>query len=124
MRAGGVAWTDLATTLGTDQRQFRTAGRAGGVILADGSAAFWAEGLFAGGALWRARRDTIAAARTDSARLESAAQAGGFLGEEHQVALGTDARVTFWAGTLRWCETGAASRTDCPTHEQCPHALG
>lgn len=124
MGTGRVVWTDLAVAFGADQCQFRATERAAGVVLADGSTALGAEGLAAGVTFWRAGRDGYAALGTASARLESAAQAGGFLGQEHQVALGAEARATFRAGASCRHETNAADGANDPAHDHVAHAAG
>lgn len=132
MRAGGVAWADLTTAFGADEHQFCTAVCAGGVVLADRCSAVRAERLSAGGTFRRAGRHASATARAGgstrlaagSARLELAAGAGTFLGEEHQAALRAEAGPTRGAGALRRQKPGAADGTHRPAHEHRPNAPG
>jgi hypothetical protein len=132
MGAGGIARANLVAALRTDKHQFCAAGRAGGVVLADHCPAVRAERLSTGGTFRRAGRHASATARAGGStrltagrvRLELAAGAGTFLGEEHQAALRAEARPTRGAGALRRQKPGAADGTDCPAHEHCPNAPG
>ena len=117
VRADQVIRPDLAATLWAEQGQLRAAGRANCVVLAERSAALGAEGLTAGGALWRTGRDGSAALRAGRALLEPAARANGLAGQKYHTALGTDPRAALWARPARWHKVGPADRADCPAHD-------
>ena len=119
-----VIGADLVFAIRADEYQLGAAGCADSVVLAHCRPAVWAQRLSAGQTFWRADGHLSATAGADSSWLRAAARAGALFGEQHQVALRTQAHPTLGARACRWDEMCPADGTDCPMHEQRPDPPG
>jgi hypothetical protein len=120
----GIARADLAAALGAKQRQFCTASRAQGVVLADGCAAAWTERPSTGRTFRHTERDSRIAKGASNAPLKLAARADALFGKKYQIAARTEFRPTLQTKPFRRQDVGSADRADRPTHEHSPDPLG